>query len=250
MAFVRNRRDESFEAVHWDEITQFTVGRMMRRTFRKSKRGEGAHAVRFMTMRAGIEYMVPALHVVPVEPAGPVSKGGFRLFEDEDGRMLVCTVLPEGSDRYRVRNAVGREIGSVRRTPVTKRLTQHGLWLEQPGHPAIVAPRNWARGGPGAALGRGVGHVLDGVVDSLLSFGSDEGTDSGSPLKPVVWAVGAEDGQEEGAVGQYGEAVLTFPRTTDDKRWYFVKRDGRLDKRLAFALAVVRESEAFGADRR
>ncbi|MFF1555983.1 hypothetical protein [Streptomyces sp. NPDC058279] len=95
-----------------------------------------------------------------------------------------------------------------------------------------------------------MGHVLDGVVDSLPSFGSDEGTDSGSPLKPVVWAVGAKAGQEEGADGRYGEAVLTFPRTTHDKRWYFVKRDGRLDKRLAFALTVLRESETLGADRR
>jgi hypothetical protein len=245
MAFGKNRRDEPFEAVHWDEITQFTVGRMMRRTIRRSKRGEGAHAVRFMRTRGGDEYMVPGVYIVPVEPAGPLSKGGFRLFEDEDSRQLLCTVLPESSDRFRVTDATGGELGSVRRSPVTKRLTQQSLWMEQPGHPAIVAPRNWVRGGPGAALGRGVGHVLDGVVDSLLSFGSDEATDSGADLKPVVWAVGAE-----GTDGEYGQAVLTFPRSTDGKRWYFVKRDGWLDKRLAFALAVLRESETLGADHR
>ncbi|WKX73686.1 hypothetical protein [Streptomyces sp. XD-27] len=250
MAFGRNRRVEPFEAVHWDEITQFTVGRMMRHTVRKSKRGEGAHAVRFMRTRGVDEYMVPGVYIVPVEADVPLSKGGFRLFEDEGSRQLLCTVLPDGSDRYRVTDATGRELGSVRRTPVTKRLTQQGLWMEQPGHPAIVAPRNWARGGSGASLGRGVGHVLDGVVDSLLSFGSDEGTGSGASAKPVVWAVGAEDAEEEGADGEYGEAVLTFPRSTEGKRWYFVKRDGWLDKRLAFALAVLRESETFGADSR
>ncbi|MFJ4950810.1 hypothetical protein [Streptomyces sp. NPDC088760] len=51
--FGPNRRDEPFETVHWDDITQFTVGRTMRDTFRKSKRGEGAHAIRFMRMRGG-----------------------------------------------------------------------------------------------------------------------------------------------------------------------------------------------------
>ncbi|MEV7189385.1 hypothetical protein [Kitasatospora sp. NPDC093102] len=245
--FGRSRRDEPFEALHWDEITQFTVGRALRNTFRTPKRGEGAHAVRFMRTRGGDEYMVPGVYIVPVEPAGPLAKGGFRLFEDEAGRQLLCTVLPDGSDRYRVTDAAGRELGSVRRTPVTKRLSQQGLWMEQLGHPVIVAPRAWARGGPGASLGRGAGHVLDGIVDSLLSFGSDEATGSGGSLKPVVWATGV--GAGEGADGT-GEAVLTFPRRSDGTRWYFVKRDGWLDKRLAFALAVLRETDTIGADRR
>ncbi|MFE1787852.1 hypothetical protein ACFW7J_05470 [Streptomyces sp. NPDC059525] len=247
MVFGRNTRDEPFETVHWDEITQFTVGRTMRNTFRKSKRGEGAHAVRSMRMRGGEEYMVPGVHIVPVEPSASLAKGGFRLFEDEAGRQLLCTVLPDGSDRYRVKDHAGREIGCIRRTPVTKRLTRQGLWMEQPGYPSVVAPRAWARGGPGASLGRGVGHVLDGIVDSLLSFGSDEAGGSGG-LKPVVWAAVVEDAGEE-ADGEYGEAVLTFPRRTDGTRWYFVKRDGWLDKRLAFALAVLRESDTIGADR-
>ncbi|WP_330261061.1 hypothetical protein [Streptomyces sp. NBC_00539] len=249
MAFGKNRQDAPFEAVHWDEITQFTVGRMMRRTVRKSKRGEGPHAVRFMRARGGDEYMVPGVYIVPAEPAGPLAKGGFRLFEDEGGRQLLCTVLPDRSDRFRVTDATGRELGSVHRTPTAKRLTQQSLWMEQPGHPAIVAPRNWARGGPGAALGRGVGRVLGGVVDSLLSFGSDE-AGSGADLKPVVWVAGAEGTEGEGAAGEYGQAVLTFPRSTEGKRWYFVERDGWLDKRLAFALAVLRESETLGADHR
>lgn len=67
MAFGRNRRAEPFEAVHWDAITQFTVARMMRRTMRKSTRGEGAHAVRFMRRRGGDAYMVPGVCLGPVE---------------------------------------------------------------------------------------------------------------------------------------------------------------------------------------
>ncbi|MFD7876055.1 hypothetical protein ACFV5G_18455 [Streptomyces sp. NPDC059766] len=250
MAFARRKRDEPFEAVHWDEITQFTVGRMMRNTIRRSKRVEGPHAVRFMRTRAGDEYMVPGVFIMPLEPARPLSKGGFRLYEDEDSRQLLCTVLPDGSDRYRVTDAAGLELGSVRRTPVAKRLTQQSLWMEQPGYPPIVALRNWARGGPGAAVDRGVGHVLEGVVDSLLSFGSDEVGDSGSAPKPVVWTVGAEAADETGPDGGYREAVLTCRRANQSHAWYFVMREGWLDKRLAFALVVLRESEAFGADRR
>ncbi|WP_329456528.1 hypothetical protein [Streptomyces sp. NBC_01497] len=243
MGFGRAGPDEPFDAVHWDEITQFTVGRMLRHTIRASKRGEGAHAVRFMGRRGLDTYMVPGVHIVPVEPAGALPKTGFRLFEDESGRQLLCTVLPDGSDRYRVTDGGGRDIGSVRRTPLTKRLTQRGWWMRQPGHPAVVAPRNWAKGGMGAAVGRGVGHVVEGAVDSLLSFGADETSGSEKGLKPVVWAREEPD-------GQYGEAVLTFPRGAGSERWYFVKRDGWLDKRLAFALAVLRESETIGAGKR
>lgn len=250
MAFGRTRREEPFEAVHWNDITQFTVGRMMRNTIRRSQRGEGPYAIRFMRVRGGDEYMVPGVHIVPADPNGPLAKGGFRLFEDEERRLLLCSVLMAGSDRYRVTDAADRELGSVRRTPVTKRLTQQGLWLEQPGHPAVVAPRNWARGGAGASLGRGVGHVLEGVVDSLMSFGSDEAADSGTSPRPVVWAAQAAAGEEGGSGGEFGEAVLTCPRTTRSHSWYFVQRDGWLDKRLAFALVVLRESETFGADRR
>ncbi|OKK25163.1 hypothetical protein AMK09_03080 [Streptomyces sp. CB02488] len=157
MAFGRNRQVEPFEPEHWDAITQFTVGRMMRRTVRKSTRGEGAHAVRFMRMRGGDEYMVPGVYIVPEDPAVALAKGGFRLFEDEAARQLLCTVLPDGSDRYRVTDAAGRELGSVRRTPVTKRFSQHGLWLEQPGHPAIVAPATGRRAARRPPWGAGWG---------------------------------------------------------------------------------------------
>ncbi|MFJ5849673.1 hypothetical protein [Streptomyces sp. NPDC092903] len=108
MAFGRNRQVEPFEPEHWDAITQFTVGRMMRRTVRKSTRGEGAHAVRFKRMRGGDVYMVPGVYIVPVDPAVALAKGGFRLFEDEAARQLLCTVLPDGSDRYRVTTRRGR----------------------------------------------------------------------------------------------------------------------------------------------
>ncbi|MFJ4857360.1 hypothetical protein [Streptomyces sp. NPDC088730] len=88
-----------------------------------------------------------------------------------------------------------------------------------------------------------MGHVVEGVVDSVLSFGSDETAGSEGGLTPLVWVLGAAD-------GEHGQEVLTFPRGTHGERWYFIKHGGPLDKRLAFALAVVRESEIFRADQR
>ncbi|MFE9408134.1 hypothetical protein ACFYN0_04965 [Streptomyces sp. NPDC006704] len=245
MAFGRKSRpEEPFEPVHWNDITKFTVGRMTRHTFRASKRGAGPHAVRFHRSRGGEDHMVPGVYIVPAAPPATLSKGGFLLFEDEGNRQLLCGVLPDGSDRYRVTDAGGQELGSVRRTSITKKLTYQGLWLEQVGQPAVVARHNWARGGLLASAERGAGHVLGGVVDSLLSFGA-EGGDRATDFKPVVWAV-----ETDGPKGERGEAVLTVPRTTGSVTWYFVMREGWLDKRLAFALAVLRESETFGADRR
>ncbi|MFF4583435.1 hypothetical protein [Streptomyces sp. NPDC001389] len=43
--------------------------------------------------------------------------------------------------------------------------------------------------------------------------------------------------------------MLSF-RPSQGPRWYTVERDGRPDRRPAFALAVLRESEVWGADRR
>ncbi|MER5559056.1 hypothetical protein ABT071_10655 [Streptomyces sp. NPDC002506] len=245
MAFGRNKAVEPFEPMHWSEMTQFTVGRAMRYTFRKSKRGTGPHAIRFPRARGGDQYLVPGLYIVPAAGDASLSKAGFRLFEDEGGRHLLCSALPDGSDRYRVRDPHGQELGSVRRTPLNRRLTHQGLWLEPVGHPAVVARHNWARDGVRAAMGRGVGHAAESLLDSLVSFGDDGGSDSGAAPKPAVWAV-----ETDGSEGQLGEAVLTLPRTGQFPRWYFVERDSRLDKRLAFALVVLRESEAFGADRR
>ncbi len=245
MAFGRDKTVEPFEPMHWTEMTQFTVGRAMRYTLRKSKRGAGPHAIRFPRARGGNQYLVPGLYIVPAEGDASLSRAGFRLFEDEGGLHLLCSVLPDGSDRYRVTGTDGQELGSVRRTSLSRRLTHQGLWLEPAGHPAVVARHNWARGGIRAAMERGMGHAAERVLDSLVSFGDDGGSDRGATPKPVLWAV-----ETDGSEGELGEAVLTLPRPTQFPKWYFVVRDSRLDKRLAFALVVLRESETFGADRR
>ncbi|MFF2191985.1 hypothetical protein [Streptomyces sp. NPDC058157] len=238
MAFGRNTATaEPFEPVPWDGITRFTVGRVLRDAVRASRRGAGAHAVRVPRLRGGEELMVPALYVAPAGPDGvPLRQGGFRLYEDEARTRPLCLVLPldPGGDHHRVTDAAGRETGTVHRTPAAQRLVRHGWWLEQPGHPEVTAPRRWAEGGPGRIVERGVGKVLGSVVDHVLSLGAED--TSRDPLKPVLWRAGEE-------------TVLSF-RPAQGPRWYEVGRDGWLDRRLAFALAVLRESEVWGADRR
>ncbi|MFF4370293.1 hypothetical protein [Streptomyces sp. NPDC001594] len=238
MAFGRNTATaEPFEPVPWEGITRFTVGRVLRDAVRASRRGTGAHAVRVPRLRGGEELMVPALYIAPAGPDGvPLRQGGFRLYEDEGRTRLLCSVLPEGpgGEHHRVTDAAGRQAGTVHRTPAAQRLVRHGWWLEQPGHPEVTAPRPWAEGGPGRIVGRGVGKVLGSVADSILSLGAEG--DGGGPPQPVLWRSGEE-------------TVLSF-QPSQGPRWYAVEREGWLDKRLAFALVVLRESEVWGADRR
>lgn len=237
MAFGRNMTGESFGPVPWEEITRFTVGRSLRDAVRASRRGAGAHALRVPRTRGGEEYMVPAVYIAPAGPDGtPLRQAGFRLYEDEGRTRLLCAVAPDGpgGDRHRVTDAAGRGAGTVHRTPAAQRLVRHGWWLEQPGRPEVAAVRRWAEGGPGRIAGRGVGKLLGSVVDNVLSLGAED--TGATPLPPVLWRAGEE-------------TVLSF-RPSQGPRWYTVERDGWLDRRLAFALAVLREGEVWGADRR
>ena len=242
MGFGRAGPDEPFDAVHWDEIAQFTVGRMLRHTI---PRRSGARA----RTRSGSWGDAGSRRTwCPASTSFPWSRpersrkrvsGSSRTRAAGSCCARCCrTARPVPRDG---RRRPGHRLGPAH--PSHQAATQRGWWMRQPGHPAVVAPRNWAKGGMGAAVGRGVGHVVEGAVDSLLSFGADETSGSEKGLKPVVWAREEPD-------GQYGEAVLTFPRGAGSERWYFVKRDGWLDKRLAFALAVLRESETIGAGKR
>ncbi|MFE2855771.1 hypothetical protein ACFXJO_32200 [Streptomyces lavendulae] len=235
MAFGRNRPAGPIEQVPWEEITRFTVGRTLRDAVRASRRGAGPYAIRVPRALGGD--MVPAVFITPAVPGAPPRRG-FRLSADEGGPRPLCSVAPAGPEPgegpYRVTAPDGRELGAVHRTPAAQRLVRHGWWLERPGQPEAVAVRGWARGGPRRTLERGAGKLLGSVVDNLLSLGAEDESDGG--LAPVVWRAG-------------DRPVLTF-QPSQGPRWYTVDRDGPLDLRLAFALAVLRESEVWGGDRR
>lgn len=236
MAFGRKRGAEppSFEPVHWDSVGQFTVGTALRPPSLRGKAAPGPHAIRVQKSRGNDIYLVPAVYVVPVEGStGSVSaaKSGFRLYEDESAQRLLCSVTPDpstqkdNSRRYRVRDGQASDIGCVLRAPSAKRVVQHLWWLEQPGHPEIVARYHWATGSPGEIVGRGAGKAIGSVVGSVLSLGADDS--SNGPSKPVTWKAADQVALTSAPVG--------------DVRWYLAQASW-LDRRLAFSLAVLREA--------
>jgi len=186
-------------------------------------------------MHDGVRYFAPAVLVCPSEDQTP----SYRLYDATEPSALLCTLTPEkGGARYRVTDAQGTELGLARRTPAAKRTIQHSWWLQQPGRSDIVARYHWARGSAKQVARRGketagrvAGEVVEGVIDSVLSFGAEDTRAGGSYTpKPVTWR---EAGQEDSVVLTSGhmEGISTYlPQAS----W--------LDRRLAFALAVLREA--------
>lgn len=240
MGFGRNRQQETYETVPWREVTEYLAGTRLRATLRKSKAGEGGYAIRTRQRRTlDDSAMVPCVYILAVDPALSLAKGGFRLCEDEAGHVPLCTVLPDGPDTHRVTDPAGRPLGAVHRMPKAKQLSHHALWLEQPGHHPVVAPRSWAKAGLRATMSRTAGNVASGVVDSLMSFGA-EGGDTRTTPAPVMWG---ERLSGEGPTARYTHPVLSQSATTDGHRWYQLPATTWLDKRLAFALTILRERE-------
>lgn len=238
MAFGRSRQQETFETVPWQEVTEFLPGTRLRDTLRRSKAGEGGYAIRTRQRRTlDDSWMVPSVHILAVDPSLPLAKGGFRLCEDEAGERLLCTVLPDGADTHRVTDPAGHPLGAVHRLPRAKQLGHHPLWLEQPGHHPVMAPRSWAKAGLRTTMTRAAGGLASNVADSLMSFGA-EGGDTRTPPTPVMWAERLPTDTPT-----YAAPVLSQTSTTGTQRWYQLPHTTWLDKRLAFALATLRERE-------
>ncbi|MFD3539748.1 hypothetical protein ACFWUQ_09645 [Streptomyces sp. NPDC058662] len=216
----------------WERISTFTVGTVTRSAVRAAKRGEGPLAVRAFSWVAGDVERTPFLYVVPVEPQAPPRAKGFRLYATPDAAgSPVCSVLPDAkaSGRYRVSDAEGGEVGAVVRTPVAKRSIQHGWWLEAPGHPEIAARYHWAEGTASDVGGRAAFQVVKVpylVLESVVTMGgSSEGGDV-PPPKPAAW--------------RSGDTTVITSESQFNARWYTVQAPW-LDRRLGFALAVLRD---------
>ncbi|MFG2722960.1 hypothetical protein ACGFW5_32365 [Streptomyces sp. NPDC048416] len=232
MVFGRKAEAEppSFEPVHWDSVSKFTIGTASRSTTRRGT-VQGPLAVRVEKHAGGVVHLVPSAYVALPASEKPSAEAGFRLCEDETGSRLLCSVTldagteEDGSRRYRLHDGQGQEVGSVFRGSASRRLVQHGWWLEQPGHPEVVARYHWAKGSAGQILGRTAGKALGSVVGSVMGLGAEGGDTSGAP-KPVTW--------------KSGEQVAMTSALSGHLKWYLA-RASWLDRRLAFALAVLRE---------
>ncbi|MFC7257758.1 hypothetical protein [Streptomyces lutosisoli] len=233
--FGRKKEEPVIEPVPWDHPGWFTVGEVLRPAALRRKAVTGDLAVRVATAHAGVRYFAPSVLVSRAGEEVP----SYELYDaTEPGNLLCALAAAKGGVRYRVTDGQGRELGLVHRTPAAKRTIQHSWWLQQPGHPDIVARYHWAKGtakeiatrGKEKAV-RGAGQLVEGVVDSVLSFGAEGGDQRSSyTSKPVTWRA---DGEEEDVALTSGhvEGVRTYlPRAS----W--------LDRRLAFALAVLRDA--------
>ncbi|WP_328463032.1 hypothetical protein [Streptomyces sp. NBC_00448] len=247
MGFRRSRPQlpPEEDPVPWREVTRFVVGRRVRGDESRIVRpAYGPPAVR--VPNGGENRFAPAVFIEQPHTAEEL----YDLYGAQD-RAPVCRVLPlagtgtDTADRgdvdgHRVVDPAGAEIGRVFRTPRAKRSVQQTLWFQQPGHPNVVARHHWATGSTREVAGRvttaAVGTaavVAAGLALSAIGLDGDgdrEGIgDSGrSPSKPVTWRAGDED-------------VLDYLPGQGRQRPYVPRADW-LDLRLAFALAVLRES--------
>ncbi|MFG3283256.1 hypothetical protein [Streptomyces sp. NPDC048111] len=216
----------------WDAEGPFMIGEVVRPAASRRKKLVGRHAVRRSVTIDGVRYFAAAAFIEQQDPGSRI----YTLHDATQAQEVVCTVAPAdgaGGERYLVRDGAGHELGVVFRTGAAKRAVQHGWWLRQPGHPDVVARYHWARGsardiasrGTDTAV-RGAGSLAASVVESVL-FGELAGQDTNHtrPNRPVTWRAG-------------DEVALTAGHTQGVKS--YIPHASWLDRRLAFALAVLR----------
>ncbi|MEU0966559.1 hypothetical protein ABZ357_14525 [Streptomyces sp. NPDC005917] len=147
------------------------------------------------------------------------------LYEDTETESLLCSVDDlEGADGarpYRVRDRQGQVVGTVRRIPPLKHALKPTWRIEQPGHPEIVSSAEWVKGGLTEMVQKGTGRFLLGALQAMADMGA-EGGDQPAKSRTLEWRAG-------------GELVLT---SDADRR--FLVRAAWLDRRLAFAYALLR----------
>ncbi|WP_326694241.1 hypothetical protein [Streptomyces sp. NBC_01766] len=236
MAFGRRKDPEpTVEPVAWDSADWFVISAVERPATLRRKAVTGPRCVRTRVVEPGVELYAPAVFIAQPDP----ETKAYELYPALDPRTLLCALAPvkggRGGERYRVTDGQGQELGTVHRTGATKRTVQHAWWLEQPGHPDIVARYHWAKGSAkdvrergASAVVRGAGQLAESVVDSLILGGSEGGDSSTYESKPVTWRAGET------------EVALTSGHTDKAVRTY-TPRASWLDRRLALALAVLRE---------
>ncbi|MGI5337815.1 hypothetical protein ACQEVS_10640 [Streptomyces sp. CA-181903] len=204
----------------WRDVTTFTVGGVERQDAKGGRTVFGPTAVR-VPRREGAGRVYPPCALVAAPGAG-----ASVLYEDREMRRVLCTVEregggPDGRDErcYLVRDGEGLEVGRVRRVPPARRLLRHTWRVEQPGRPEVVGRNKWAALSRQDAAVHAVGKLVEGVVDSALSFGADGG-DGPRRDRTLLWTAGGEEVMRSEGVDFRVKS-----------RW--------LDRRLAFAVAIV-----------
>ncbi|POX56402.1 hypothetical protein C3489_04925 [Streptomyces sp. Ru71] len=231
--FGRQKSDPVIDPVSWDRAGHFLVGDVLRPPGLARKAVRDRRAVRFPTEIKGVRYYAPSVLVTAAGGETP----SYALHDATAPDVLLCALTPEESGaRYRVTDADGAELGLIHRTPAAKRTLQHTWWFQQAGHPDVVARYHWARGSAKEIVGRGrerlaqgAGAAVGGVVAALLD-GSEGGDQPARAPRPVTWRTQDET-----------ETVVLTSVPLEGVRTYLPHAPW-LDRRLAFAVAVLREA--------
>ncbi|WP_097275913.1 hypothetical protein [Streptomyces sp. TLI_55] len=222
MVFGKNKHVDELPVpvVPWADAWEFAIGDEERPATGGRKRPVlGVRAFR-VPHGGGMQRVHAPCAFFP--PQGTASD--LRLYEDVEGRSLLCSVDgPEevdGARRYAVRDGQGQVVGAVRRIPPLKHALKPTWRIEQPGHAEIVSSAEWAKGGVTEMVQKGAGKFLLGAVQAVADMGS-EGGDQPAKSRVLEWKAD-------------GELVLT-----SDAQHRFLVRAGWLDRRLVFAYAVL-----------
>ncbi|GGL73492.1 hypothetical protein GCM10010129_16380 [Streptomyces fumigatiscleroticus] len=225
----RNVDEPPVQIVPWTDVWEFAITDEERPANAQRKRPVlGVRAFRVPQGARERRVNAPCAFFPPQFPASSTSSAeatARRLYEDPEGRTLLCAVdEPQdasGERHYGVRDGQGNTIGTIRRIAPLKHALKPTWRIDQPGHPEIVSSAEWAKGGPKEMVQRGAGKLLLGVVQAVADMGA-EGGDQPTKTRVLEWR--ADD-----------ELVLT---SDGDRR--FLVRAAWLDRRLLFAYALLR----------
>ncbi|MBC9718041.1 hypothetical protein H9Y04_36460 [Streptomyces sp. TRM66268-LWL] len=226
--FGRHKQDPVIDPVGWDLAGRFVVSDIVRTAGFRRPVLKGPLSVRVPKYIDGTAYFAPA--VLVVRPDDTVQK--YELHAAMDDQRLLATVTPDGAGRFLVADEHARTVGTVHRTAPALRTVQHSWWLQQPGHADIVARYHWAKGNGKDIARRGretAGYVAGRLAESLLNsaLGGEGGDQPGGRTpKPATW--------------NSGDEVALTSATVEGIRSYMPQASW-LDRRLLFALAVLRE---------
>ncbi|MDT0613573.1 hypothetical protein [Streptomyces lancefieldiae] len=225
--FGRSRHEDEHPVpiVPWTDAWEFAVSDEERPATEHRKRAvPGLRAVR-VPQGGGLQRVNAPCAFFP--PEATSSDSPQRLYEDPAGQRLLCSVdAPrngDGTRQYGVRDAEGELVGHIHRVAPLKHALRPTWRLDQPGHPEIVSSAEWAKNGPAEMVQRGAGKLLLGVVQAISDMGA-EGGDQPGKTRVVEWKSG-------------GELVMT-----SENNARFLIRAAWLDRRLAFAYALLRSN--------
>jgi hypothetical protein len=214
--------------IPWTDTWEFAIGNEERPAAGQRKDPVlGLRAFRVPHGGGMQRVFAPCAFFPPGIPTTSSSATGLRLYEDAEGRALLCSLDdPEeskGERRHNVRDRQGDVIGTICRISPLKHALKPTWRINQPGHSEIVSSAEWAKGGTKEMVQRGAGKFLLGAIQAVADMGA-EGGDQPAKTRVLEWRADEE-----------------LVMTSEGHRRFLI-RAAWLDRRLAFAYALLRDS--------